>query len=193
MAAPPVGERVVPGTSSAGNLMQRRLVTWFAAVILIAHGLLGCCWHHRHVHASAEADPHHAAAHPYRGPAAVKTTSQPAARACCHHGHHQPPAKSPTVPDAERHALASTAGHQTQSPATPSPAEPSPDSPCTEGDCVFVAGSRGAEAVEQADCGPPADSTVDWARGPSCLQRVVLDVAGIPRDRDTWEIGRAHV
>ena len=28
--------------------MQRRLVTWLVAILLIVHGLLGCCWHHRH-------------------------------------------------------------------------------------------------------------------------------------------------
>lgn len=177
--------------------MQRRLVTWLAAVILIAHGLLGCCWHHRHVHDSAGSDLHRAV---QSGPETVTeaTAHLPVRRTCCHHGHHQTPAKLPMVPDAERHALASTTGHHTESPVEPSPAEPSPDSPCTEDDCVFVAGSRGAVGVEQADCSPRAFPAVDWASGPSCLQRVAVDVAGSPRDRDTgadlggWRVHRAR-
>ncbi|MFN9199449.1 MAG: hypothetical protein ACK5WR_15380 [Planctomycetaceae bacterium] len=119
--------------------MQRRLVTWLVAILLIAHGLLGCCWHHRHVHAGPESvtPPQNTA------PLVVAATTPAAGPACCHH-RHQRHAAEPVVRESP---ACSTA------PANP--AEPAPDAPCTEDDCVFVASSRGTVSGDQPDSAIP--------------------------------------
>jgi hypothetical protein len=167
--------------------MQRRLVTWLVAILLIAHGLLGCCWHHRHVLAHAGSDAHHAAEPPGTAPVAGKTASQPARRTCCHQGHHRPQPQSSAAPDAEQPAIALAPQSHAEQPADPAPA-----APCTEDDCVFVSGSRGTVAVDQPDDDTPAYPAVESTPG---LHPVALDGAWLGRDRDQWaDLGgwRAH-
>ena len=125
--------------------MQRRLVTWLVAILLIAHGLLGCCWHHRHVHANPAADTVASGTNP----PVVATVPSAAGRPCCHHGH--------------RPHVAEPIGQETpaSAKAPANPADPTPDAPCTEDDCVFVAGSRGTVAGDQPDTAHPEPCRFD--------------------------------
>jgi len=127
-----------------GKRMHRRLVTWVAALILAAHGLLGCCWHHRHVHADTLPTPT-----PVTAVSTETSAPPPVSKGCCHHHGHARragPVDNTPVPH-----------HDDASPVDP-PAPVPADGPCTEDDCVFVAGPRVNSsldgAVEQA---PPAD------------------------------------
>lgn len=108
--------------------MRSRSVTWVAAVILAAHGLLGCCWHHQHLHAVTTPSPESAS------PAgSLAPPRESSGKHCCHHHgstrHDQPHEKVPV----SRRTVPSPVDHPAQTPV---------DDPCTEDDCVFVAGPR---------------------------------------------------
>lgn len=135
--------------------MQRRLVTWLVAILLIVHGLLGCCWHHRHVHANPQADT------PASGttPLVVAAATPAAGHSCCHHRH-------------PRHAAEPI---ELETPASSTaPADPAPDAPCTEDDCVFVASSRGTVSGDQPDSAIPHPCGFEGIPGWESLPRLAV-------------------